>query len=112
VPTARQLSRSNVESRSAYSHASDVPNGFMSASKHPLTSRNDNANERSFNYPKPRLVATWSPNKDDQLRVRGLQGLRVADCSIMPTLVSGNTNAAAIMVAEKAAQMMLQARDA
>ncbi|MBT6492638.1 MAG: hypothetical protein HOK97_22895, partial [Deltaproteobacteria bacterium] len=43
---------------------------------------------------------------DPELRVHGIEGLRVADASIMPKIVGGNTNAPAIMIGEKASDLV------
>lgn len=55
-----------------------------------------------------RMGATETAAVDTRLRVHGLQGLRIADGSVMPSLLSGNTHAAIVMIAEKAAQMILE----
>jgi choline dehydrogenase len=61
----------------------------------------------------PTSTCMMGPNAnavvDTSLRVKGVERLRVIDASIMPTVVSGNTNATAIMIAEKGADMILRA---
>lgn len=54
-----------------------------------------------------RMSPTPAGVVDERLRVKGIAGLRVADASIMPTIISGNTNAPSIMIGEKAADMIL-----
>ena len=55
-----------------------------------------------------RMGQGWDAVVDARLRVHGIAGLRIADCSIMPEIVSGNTNAPAIMIGEKASDMILE----
>ncbi len=66
-------------------------------------------NTASIYHPTGTCKMGQGPNTvvDDQLKVHGIAGLRVADCAIMPEIVSGNTNAPAIMIGEKASDLIL-----
>ena len=54
-----------------------------------------------------RMGADAAAVVDPRLRVHGIEGLRVADASVMPTVTTGNTNAPSIMIGERAAEFML-----
>lgn len=69
----------------------------------------DLARHYSFSVYHPTSTCRIGSVVDADLRVNGVEGLRVADASVMPNIVSGNTNAAAIMIGEKAAELI--ARD-
>lgn len=56
-----------------------------------------------------RIYHISGKDRYSQLRVHGIEGLRVADISVLPTIASSNTNAAAMMIGERAAAFMLEA---
>ncbi len=66
----------------------------------------DIARHYSYTVYHPTSTCRMGSVVDERLRVRGVANLRVADASVMPNVVSGNTNAACIMIGEKAAEMM------
>ncbi|MGJ5894350.1 GMC oxidoreductase [Streptomyces niveiscabiei] len=61
---------------------------------------------QSFSFYHPSGTCMMGKVVDHELRVRGLENVRVADTSVMPTLVTGNTNAPAIMIGERAASFI------
>jgi choline dehydrogenase len=94
TPIAKYISGLNVPTEAALNNAA-------------LTEHAKNWSQTEYH-----AVSTCAMGVDDRavvdphLKVRGVEGLRVIDASVMPTIISGNTNAATIMIAEKAADLI------
>lgn len=86
------------------------PTGELSLDDYEGTLNWARDNSSSIYHPTGTCKMGQGPNTvvDSRLRVHGIRGLRIADCSIMPEIVSGNTNAPAIMIGEKASDMILE----
>ena len=104
IKLARSLTRTNALGR--YVVAEKTPGAAVSTDQEIL----DAARNLSQTIYHPTSTCRMGNDPmavvDERLRVRGIQGLRIVDASVMPTIVSGNTNAPTIMIAEKASDMI------
>jgi choline dehydrogenase len=104
IAFARRLAR--TEPLSEYVAAEVAPGAAISSDADVLNFARSNGATIFHPAGSCRMGADDESVVDARLRVRGVEGLWVADCSIMPTLVSGNTNVPAIMIGEKASDMI------
>ncbi len=103
----RWIRRIFAQSPLARHVAAEIEPGGAVASSHDLLAFvRDQAQSMYHPVGSCRMGADALAVTDSSLRVRGLEGLRVADASVMPQITSGNTNAPAIMIAEKAADLL------
>ncbi|WP_413106111.1 GMC oxidoreductase [Streptomyces sp. Inha503] len=104
---ARRAPRLSAPWPSGRRHQLDELRGAANAGLAPASDSDQDIDEyirtQSFSFYHPSGTCMMGKVVDHELRVRGLDNVRVADTSIMPTLVTGNTNAPAIMIGEKAA---------